>query len=144
MGTYYTQHAIYGVEINSEEFKRTASPAEYREEPRFDTKTGLQTHVERILVKREVVEYQYGDISSDCEYDFIEKLINEYSGALDTIWVHGGNLFVGRRIGEKGNGWCVNLIDTSVKLNEIEKIHLELIKLFKSQDLALHLIGEAS
>lgn len=128
MGVNYTQYAMVGVIITPEE--KVISEAVYRTEPRFDTKTGKQTHEEKVLVKEETVEFEYkvGSqrfISNYLEYpqELYDK-IEQYNKDNDTfiiindIYDENGSICIGFNACHPADYGRVDLLEGELSLKD--------------------------
>ena len=118
MGTNYGQTCMVGVRFERDDLKKIISPAEYRDEPRYDTRTGKQIRTERILVKREdfvyeVLGVEYDDLS-EVEIDGLDCRENSDPDERD-------GFFIGIEIGDDYDCGRVDLLQGSVSLKEISE-----------------------
>ena len=138
MGTNYGQICIVGVGLKPNDIRRIISPAEYRDEPRYDTRTGQQIGTERILVKEE--EYVY-DVFGESWYYLDYTDINGLDCRVERNPEY-GNLFVGLKIGSCLDCGRVELLRGSISLKEIsEKAKIVSEKLnVPIEDIGVHFI----
>jgi hypothetical protein len=119
MGTSYTQKAIVGVRLPVEDIKSILSEAQYRYEPRFDTKTGKQTHETRVLVKEAKSVYTFKDLSSEDIYELAEQIESKYK--LTTL-ISDEVLYVGLTVGGRIDYGNVRLIQKEVSFTELSEM----------------------
>lgn len=139
MGTNYSQYCMVGVRFDKDDLKKIISPIEYRDEPRYDTRTGKQIRTERILVKEEdfvyeVLGVEYDDLS-EVEIDGLDCRENSDPDEI-------GDFFIGLDIGDNYDCGRVELLQGSVSLGEIsEKAKIVSEKLnVPIEDVGVHFI----
>lgn len=137
MGTNYGQTCMVGVRFERNALKKIISPAEYRDEPRYDTWTGKQTGTERILVKREYFVYEVFGVEYDHLYGVEIKGLYCNDG-----YGEGDGVFIGIKIGDEYDCGRVDLLQGSVSLKEIsEKAKIVSEKLnVPIEDIGVHFI----
>lgn len=69
MGCDYYCDCVIGVKLSVKEIEKVISEAVYEDQKRYDTKTGLVSHVERVLVKQREVKYRFGNLEFDDVWD---------------------------------------------------------------------------
>lgn len=116
MSVSYTQKALVGIRLSIEDIKSILSEARYRYEPRFDTKTGQQTHETRVLVQEAKHLYTFKDLSSEDVYDLAEQIESRYKL---TALVSDEALYVGLTVGGKIDYGNVRLIQKEVSFTEL-------------------------
>lgn len=119
MSVSYTQKALVGIRLPIEAIKSILSEAEYRYEPRFDTKTGKQTHEVRVLVKEAKSVYKFKDLSSEDVYDLAEQIESKYKL---TALISDEVLYVGLTVGGKIDYGNVRLIQKEVSFTELSEM----------------------
>jgi len=132
MGVSYTQKAIVGVRLSFEDIKSILSEAQYRYEPRFDTKTGKQTHETRVLVKEAKSLYTFKDLSSEDVYDLAEQIYCKYKL---TTFISDEVLYVGLTVGGKIDYDNVQLIHKEMSLSELSDMFSYVSKIIPNPSL---------
>lgn len=140
MGIIYCQYAFLGISIDLEKAKEIVSPADYREELRFNPKTGEISGKERILVKQE--DYQYkilGNIYPDID-DIESTNIHDLAIYRD---YKSQTLFIGKSIGKNLDMGRVDLLYGSVSIDDILKDSNNIADLLKVsiEDIKIHFVG---
>jgi hypothetical protein len=135
MGTNYGQICIVGVCLKCNDIKRIISPAEYVDEPRYDTMTGKQIKTERILKKRE--QYVY-DVLGESYDDLYYVSIDGLKCRVD----NDNNLFVGLEIGDNYDCGRVELLQGSYSLIELLEKAKEVSEKLEvpSSDIGIHFV----
>jgi len=87
MGTNYNQYCIVGIKLHADDIRHVVSPDEFEEQPRYDTKTGKVSHLEKVLVKKESVIMKYRDFQIDYDsiFEFGEELVLHYKESLPEL-----------------------------------------------------------
>ena len=119
MGTNFVQKCVLGVSFKEESVKNIISEEQYRDEPRYDTRTGKQIRTERITIKGEVSNYivlgktfdelgcvEFDDL--DVVYDFDSEKGCE-------------SLYIGEEIGDNEDLGRVDLLSGSISFDEISE-----------------------
>jgi hypothetical protein len=78
MGVNYTQHCMLGFYLDADDITVIRQPAIYDEQPRYDTRTGKQTHTEKVLVKQEEAVYQFEDLEDEYLEELGEQIADKY------------------------------------------------------------------
>ena len=116
MGTNYGQNCMVGIRLERDDLKKVISPEEYRDEPRYDTRTGKQIKTERIIVKNEVFVYEVFGKEYDDLYEVeIDGLVCRSNFDPDKRY----GFFIGLDIGEDLDCGRVELLQGSLSLAEI-------------------------
>jgi len=136
MGINYRQSCILGICLEEDEIKKVISPAKYRDEPRFDPRTGKQTHTERILEKYEEYVYEVFNVQ-------YQDLYGIQVHGLDTVVDNDEVLYIGIHIGDHFDGGRADLLQGSFSLSETDnKAKMIAEKLgVDHEDIELHFIA---
>jgi hypothetical protein len=127
MGVNYTQNCILGFCIDADEVKEILAPAEYDEQPRYNPRTGEQTHTERVLVRQEQIVYKWGGLENEFFYELAEDISNKYD--LDFVYDDStATLFLGEMIGERTDCGRVDLLEDSISLATLQQLADDLKK----------------
>lgn len=139
MGTNYGQTCMVGVRFEPDDLKKIISPEEYRDEPRYDTRTGKQIRTERILVKEEDFVYEVLGVEYD---DLGEVEIDGLCCAENFDPNERDGFFIGIEIGDEYDCGRVDLLQGSISLLEIsEKAKIVSEKLnVPIEDIGVHFI----
>lgn len=125
MGVNYDQRAILGICISSESAEHELSPAEYVEQPQYDTSTGVQVASKSVLKKHREVEYRYGKWVSYDMYSLGELIAKELH--LSCVFDNDEeDIFIGFPVGETHDYGRVELLEGEVSLDELENLRAEL------------------
>ena len=132
MGVNYYQYGIVGFTTTQGDCKKVISPAQYKEEDRYDTKTGNKTHTENILVKHEESIYKLEGEEFTDFWDILD------SNNFDTIYDNQGDvLFVGKALYTEDYG-KVNLLEGSYSLQDLKNMFEEVQEQFPNRIIGLH------
>ena len=126
MSVNYDQYCIVGVCLDASDCKKITSEAIYEHQPRYNPKTGKETHKEKVLVKQE--EYVYREFGcEDEEFDrLMVKIANKYD--LNYLVEYGNNEehgYIGKCPVENSGDYNVSLIDDSATIQYINEIYVE-------------------
>jgi hypothetical protein len=142
MGIKVKQKAILGIKLTHDECYHQKSPAVYDEQPRYDPKTGIQTHTENVLVKAEQNYFQFGDIVEEDEYFeyFIESVAeaNDLQYSCDDENDVG---YIGYNLELNTGSYNFDLLEGSLPLDWIEDNIRELKSVFPDREIQLHFVG---
>jgi len=120
MSTNYRQKCIVGIKIDSCDIIKEISPNVFEQQSRYDTKTGVETHKEAVLVQRgENVSEIFGETYGEYIYDVAKQLGKRF--AMDCICdAEEGELFLGIQIGENEDCGRADLLQGKVSLDDLE------------------------
>lgn len=117
MGVNFTQRCVLGVSFEGESLKNIISEEEYRDEPRYDTRTGKQIKTERIIIKDEVYNYivlgETFDELGCVEFDDLD-VVYDYNEEDET-------LYIGEEIGDGEDFGRVDLLCGSISLHDLSE-----------------------
>lgn len=139
MGVYFKQHAILGFEIKHKDSKVIISDAVYEEQARYDTKTGKQTHTEKVLVKEAEYKYVYRDLEEECFYYLANKLEDKYKeySFISVIDID-DSILVGFNLNEKQLDYgraC--LLETEIDFDDLLDRTYALMNIFPDEKISL-------
>ena len=142
MGINVTQKAILGIELTHDECYHQKSPAIYDKQPRYDSKTGVQTHTENVLVKEEQHCFQFGDIIEEDEYFsyFIEN-VADANGLEYACDDENDTGYIGYDLGLNSGSYKFDLLDGSLSLDWVNEKAKELQLFFPNREIGLHFVG---
>lgn len=116
MGVNYSQYCYLGLVFDLDEIEFVESPAEYKLEDRYDTRTGKVTHQEEVLVKEEVCYYKINDVKFEHPDDYRAK---HFDARFDS---YNDRIYVGYKIGNFHDYGRVDLLEGSVCLDNLTKM----------------------
>lgn len=138
MGTNYEQQCIVGFMLGDDEAKHILSPAVYEEQARYNTRTGKQTHTEKVLVKEEDYVYRFGDCEGYDLYDLGNTIANKHN--VDFFHDDDGYLFIGKFVGETNDYGRVDLLEDTVSFSLLQSLREDVQDIFKDQCIELHFV----
>ncbi len=118
MGVNYRQSCILGIRLEIDDIKKVVSPAKHRDEPRFDPRTGKQTHTERIIEKDEECVYEIMGVEYE---DFYSIEIED----LDVSFSDDDEVYIGKQLGDTLDCGRVDLLTGSHSFTEIQDMAKE-------------------
>ena len=127
MGISYVQKSILGVKINKEDIRTVLSDAVYEEQSRYDSKTGQETHKEKVLVKGKEEIYEFMGVKNSYFYELDYDLEKAFPD-LDVLTTGGYNdeecIYIGKSLNMNSNDYTFDGMDGEItikKLMELEK-----------------------
>lgn len=142
MGINVTQKMIIGIALDSDECHYQKSPAVYDEQPRYDTKTGVQTHTERVLVKEEETYFKFRDVVEENEgfHYFIEVVGTKYN--LDVAVDEESEIgYIGYNCGLNNGSYSFDLLEGSLSIDDINDNVTALKEIFLDEEIGIHFVG---
>lgn len=137
MGVIYKQYAILGIKINKEDIKRVVSEAIYEERPRYDTRTGEKTHLEKVLVREEEEVYEFMGVSSPCFYELYEELCKAFREDLDVELTGGYNdeecIYIGKKLGVNTGGYSLDGLEGELSLDDLVDLDSKVYKILSQE-----------
>jgi hypothetical protein len=135
MGINYRQSCILGICLERNDIKRVISPEKYRDEPRFDPRTGKQTHTERVFEKYEECVYEIMGVEYE---DFYSIEIED----LDVSFSDEEEVYIGKRLGNTLDCGRVDLLNESHSFTEIQDMAKEVSEKLRVplEELELHFV----
>ena len=142
MGVNYTQRCILGFLIEADDIEETLEPAIYDEQPRYDTKTGKQTHTERVLVKERVKIFKWADLENEYLYDLGENIADKYDISF-VVDQHCEFLYIGLDVADSYEYGRVDLLEDTVSLESLQGGVEELQEKFPNckDEISLHFVS---
>lgn len=155
MGVNFYQHCVFGIAVDPTEI--VLGEEIYKEEPRYDTKTGKQTHTEKILVKTKETKYEIkiGDkvietdepVYSPEIHEYIKQL-NEsakYHYLLKCIEDQHNIYYIGFSLGEVVNYGRADLLDDTIGYSLLQNYADQLVRMLgiNHDDISLHFFAES-
>lgn len=123
MGIFYQQYIIIGIEVVAERYKKVLSEAVYEEQPRYDTKTGKQTHTEKVLVKQEQYCYNGFGVSHEEFVEFLELAAKKLN--VDCVYIDQDTGCLGKNIGDDEDFGRVVLVDGKISWENLQSMFAE-------------------
>ena len=124
MGINYSQSCILGWEFTREQVEKEISPAEYSEQPRFDTKTGTETHKEKVLVKERDYIFECAGIQNE-ELWYLAEQVAERHGLRSVC--DDESFYIGISLGDREDFGRADLLEGDVQLDRLA-VHLNRLK----------------
>jgi len=120
MGVDYNQKCILGWEFTTEQLEKEISPAEYTQQPRFDTQSGLETHKENVLVKERDYFLELAGFKDECLYE-LAGAVSDHFGLAMAVDQDDESIFTGISLGDEWDCGRVDLLIGDVQLDLIAK-----------------------
>jgi len=118
MGVNFTQSCILGWSFNRGQVEKELCPPEYTEQSRYDTKTGEETHKERVLIKeREYILECAGERHEEM-YE-LAAIVADKFGLSYIMDFEEGEFFIGITLGDDFDYGRVELLIGDVQLDEL-------------------------
>jgi len=137
MGVNYTQHCMLGFYLDADDITVIRQPAVYDEQPRYDTRTGKQTHTEKVLVKQEEAVYQFEDLEDEWLEELGEQIADKY-GVCCIVDQDHEFVCVGIDVAESADYGRVDLLNDDVSLETLMLWADDLKEQFPKYEIGLH------
>lgn len=145
MGTNFEQKCIIGFILSEKELTVIDQEEQFELQPRYDTRTGKETHKEKVIIKDEESHLKFAHIVADDLYDLVELIKTEFgfeAGVFESDFESGiFNMWVGHELGNTENYGRVDLLTGSLNIDELCDLKRNLEERFVFP-IALHFLIE--
>jgi|688.fasta_scaffold192940_4 hypothetical protein len=142
MGTNFEQKCIVGFILSKKELTVIDQEEQFELQSRYDTKTGKETHKEKVMIREEESYFKFVDIVADDLYNLVNMIKSDYGFEAGTFWSDDDNyLWVGYELGDTENYGRVDLLTGSLDIEVLRELKGNLEGRF-DLPIALHFITE--
>lgn len=136
MSTVYNQLGIVGFDVKIEDLKVVDSPEKFQMVQKYNPNTGEKSHEVKDIIQWEKCHYELFGFSVDEVYDFEPCIKMEYRVECLTDRKN-KRLVIGKSVAKISHQYNINLLDTEISLEELEKMKAEVLEKFPGQDVRL-------
>lgn len=142
MSVNYNQSCILGICLECENLLKVTQPEKSEMQNRYDPKTGVVTHQEKVIIKQEESIYVFGEHKAWYIYDLGYSITK--NNDLDFVADEEQNLlYIGYKIGETTDFGRADLLEGSFTFNDLYKLVQKLdiqYDFIEADDVEIHFV----